>query len=75
MKHSPRNAAERFVRFCGGAALALLLAVLIPLAVSSLGITVFESIYGNYEESITFLRDSVLPNIALTLLVLAALLG
>ena len=75
MKHSPSNAAQRFVRFCGAAALALLLVILAPLAVGSLGITVFESVYGTYEESIIFLRDSVLPNIALTLLVLAALLG
>ena len=74
MKHSPTNAAQRFVRFCGAAALALLLAILVPLAVSSLGLTVFESIYGTYEESITFLHDAVLPNVALTLLVLAALL-
>ena len=74
MKHSPTNAAQRFVRFCGAAALALLFAILTPLAVCSLGLTVFESIYGTYEESILFLRDSVLPNIALTLLVLAALL-
>ena len=75
MKHSPSNAAQRFVRFCGAAALALLLVILAPLAVGSLGITVFESVYGTYEESIIFLRDSVLPNIALTLLALAALLG
>ena len=75
MKHSPTNAAQRFTRFCGAAAIILLLALLTPLAVSALGLTVFESIYGTYEESITFLHDAVLPNAALTLLVLAALLG
>ena len=75
MKHSPTNAAQRFTRFCGAAAIILLLALLTPLAVSALGLTVFESIYDTYEESITFLHDAVLPNAALTLLVLAALLG
>ena len=75
MKLSPTNAAQRFTRFCGAAAIILLLALLTPLAVSALGLTVFESIYGTYEESITFLHDAVLPNAALTLLVLAALLG
>ena len=46
MKHSPTNAAQRFTRFCGAAAIILLLALLTPLAVSALGLTVFESIYG-----------------------------
>ena len=75
MKHPQISPARRFVRFCGGAAVALLLAALVPIAVCSLGLTVFESVYGTYEESISFLRDAVLPNAALTLLVLAALLG
>ncbi|MBR2943059.1 MAG: glycosyltransferase family 39 protein [Clostridia bacterium] len=69
-----RSSADGFIRFCGGAAIALLLAVLLPLAVCGLRISVFQSIYGKYEESITFLADSLLPNIALTLAVLAALL-
>lgn len=75
MKHSPNLTAERVTRFCGAAAIALLLAILAPLAVSSLGLTVFESVFGRYEESIAFLRDSLPLNIGLTALVLAALLG
>lgn len=69
-----RTPKERLIRLCGGAAIALLLAILLPLAVCGLRISVFQSIYGKYEESITFLADSLLPNIALTLAVLAALL-
>ena len=63
-----------FGRFCGAAAICLVLAILIPLAVSGLHITIFESIYGKYEESITFLTDSLVPNVALTALVLVVLL-
>lgn len=75
MHASPDTMARRLTRFCGAAALGLLLIILVPLAVSSLGLTVFESVYGRYEESITFLRDALLPNVGLTLLVLAALLA
>lgn len=69
-----KSIGHAFVRFCGAAAICLVLAILVPLAVSGLRITIFESIYGKYEESITFLTDSLLPNVLLTMLVLAALL-
>lgn len=74
MNCSHESAALRVVRFCGAAAIVLLLAVLVPLAVSSLGITVFESVYGRYEESVVFMRESVVPNVCLTAAVLLALI-
>lgn len=71
----PVRGAERFVRFCAGAAIALLLCMLVPLALISLRVTVFESVYGTYEESIAFLTDSLVSNLALTALALLALLA
>lgn len=74
MTQSPDTKSQRFTRFCGGAALTLLLAVLLPLAVAGLGLTVFESVAGKYEESITFLTQNVVSSVLLTALTLLALL-
>lgn len=73
MTQSPNTKAQRFTRFCGAAAIGLLLAILVPLAVVGLGLTVFESVSGRYEESITFLTQNLPVSIALTLVMLAAL--
>ena len=73
MKKSPKAGA--LMRFCGAAAVLLLLAILVPLAVCGLRISVFQSIYGKYEESITFLTDSLAINLVLTAAVLFALLA
>lgn len=66
---------QRFVRFCGAAAIALLLLILLPLAVCGLRVTIFESIYGTYEESIVFLSDNLLVTVPLTAAAILALLA
>ena len=71
--NQPNTFFKRFTRFCGGAAMIMLLLILVPVAVCGLKWTVFESIYGKYEESITFIAHNLPVNLLLTAAALFAL--
>lgn len=67
------GAAPRVQRFLGTAAMGLAMCVLAAIAVSSLFVTARLYSSGRRSEDIAFLRDALLPNLALTLGLLAVL--